>query len=236
MSINKAMILAAGFGTRLKPMTDNIPKPLVKVNNQPMIKIVLDKLIKFGINEVIINTHYLSEQIVKYFEMNDFAVKVNLIYEPEILGTGGGILNAAPYFKNENDILIYNVDVSSDIDLNVMYEFHKNENSVATLAVQKRKTTRPLLIDEGKNLVGRQSGEKIYLYKENAENWVQVGFCGIHIISTKLFSLFNKQGFFDIFTTYFRLIEDGWLIKGFQSDNYSWFDMGKYSVSVKHSL
>lgn len=236
MSISKAMILAAGFGTRLKPLTDNVPKPLIKINGKPMIKNILDKLIEFGINEVTINTHYLSEQIFRYFESNKFDIKVNITFEPEILGTGGGIKNAEAYFKGEQDILIYNVDVNSNIDLNIMYEFHKNENPIATLAVQKRNTKRPLLIDDNKNIIGRQSYDKIYLYKENVENWNPIGFCGIHIVSDKLLSLFNENGFFDIFTSYFRLIKDGWSIKGFLADEYYWSDLGKFNNSIKHSI
>ncbi len=221
------MILAAGFGTRLKPLTDSVPKPLVKVNGTPMIEIVIRRLVDFGIKEIVINTHYFAEQIESYFKENDFGVKITLSYEKEILGTGGGIKNAEKFLKSEDAFIVHNVDVHSDIDFRKMAEFHFRESAFATLAVKKRETTRPLLIDNSNHITGRKSPENIFRYRiaEGTEN--AVGFCGIHIISGQIFDYFNEYGFFDIFTAYFRLISEHKNIIGFDTGNCLWKDLGK---------
>lgn len=221
------MILAAGFGTRLKPLTDTVPKPLVKVNGKPMIEFVINRLVDFGIREIVINTHYLAEQMETYFVENDFGVKITLCYEKEILGTGGGIRNAEKFLKPEDAFIVHNVDVLSDIDFGKMADFHFQKSAFATLAVMKRETTRPLLIDNSNHIIGRKSSEKNFRYRaaEGAEQ--PVGFCGIHIISGKIFDNFDEYGFFDIFTTYFRLISDHKNIIGFDAEGRIWKDLGK---------
>jgi NDP-sugar pyrophosphorylase family protein len=225
--ITKAMILAAGFGTRLKPLTDAEPKPLVKVNGTPMIEFVIERLVEFGIKEIVINTHYLAEQIEFYFRENDFGVKITLSHEKEILGTGGGIKNAEKFLKSEDAFIVHNVDVLSDIDFGKMADFHFRKSAFATLAVKKRNTTRPLLIDNFNHITGRKSTEKIFRYRnaEGIEN--VVGFCGIHIISSQIFDYFDEYGFFDIFTTYFRLISEHKNILGFDPGDCMWKDLGK---------
>src|SRR5436309_1399840 len=123
MNLTKAMILAAGLGTRLRPLTLTSPKALVKINGVPMIEFVLKKLIEIGIKEIVINTHHFAEQIEKYFTENNFPVKINFVYEKKILGTGGGIKNASRYLKDTDDFLIHNVDILSDVDLIALYDF-----------------------------------------------------------------------------------------------------------------
>ncbi len=221
------MILAAGFGTRLKPLTDTVPKPLVKVNGKPMIDFVIRRLVEFGIKEIVINTHYLAEQIETYFKENDFGVKIILSYEKEILGTGGGIKNAEKFLKSEDAFIVHNVDVLSDIDFGKMFDFHFQKSAFATLAVKKRETTRPLLIDNSNHIVGRKSAEKIFRYRTAEGTEHAVGFCGIHIISSQIFNYFDEQGFFDVFTAYFRLISEHKNIVAFDAGNCMWKDLGK---------
>lgn len=221
------MILAAGFGTRLKPLTDSIPKALIKIDGKPMIQIVLDKLIEFGIKEVVINTHHHSEQVENYFNENDFGIKVHLLNEKKILGTGGGIKNARAYLESSNDFLVHNVDVISSLDPGDFYRFHTAHSSMVTLALKKRDTLRPLIIDENMSVVGRKNDSDILTYKEAVGNISDIGFCGIHIISSKIFSHFSEEGFFDIFTTYFRLIKEGFKIIGYDIGNRSWIDLCK---------
>jgi NDP-sugar pyrophosphorylase family protein len=221
------MILAAGFGTRLKPLTDSIPKALVKIDGRPMIRLVLDKLIEFGIKEVVINTHHHAEQVENYIKGNDFRIKIHLIHEKKILGTGGGIKNARAYLESSKDFLVHNVDVMSGLDLGDFYKFHLAHSSLVTLALKKRDTSRPLIIDSNMSVVGRKNDSDILTFKEAAGNISDIGFCGIHIISSKIFSHFSEDGFFDIFTTYFRLIKEGFNIIGYNIGNRSWVDLCK---------
>lgn len=219
------MILAAGFGTRLKPLTDSVPKALIKIDGKPMIKIVLEKLIEYGIKEVVINTHHHAEQMENYFKGNDFGIKVHLLFEDVILGTGGGIKNARVYLESSDDFLVHNVDVISDLDLYDFYKYHIANSSLATLALKKRDTSKPLIIDENMFIVGRKNGADLITYTEAKGNISEIGFCGIHIISSKIFSHFSEEGFYDIFTTYFRLIKEGINIIGYDIGNKSWYDL-----------
>lgn len=230
--INKAMILAAGFGTRLKPLTETVPKALVKVGGIPMIELALKRLISFGVKEIVINTHHLADKIEEYFSCHDYGVKIHLIYEKEILGTGGGIKNAHELLKNSEAFIVHNVDVDSQIDLNKMEEFHFSRSPLVTLAVQNRPTKRPLIFDEAANLVGRKSGDEFFRYHESVGEESYNGFCGIHIISCNLFNSLTESGFFDIFTTYFRIISENKKIISFDASEYYWKDVGKYEEGV----
>lgn len=227
-ALTKAMILAAGFGTRLKPLTLEKPKALVEVNGVPMIELVLKKLEDTGIKEVVINAHHFTDQMEKYFSEIKHNLRIDLICEKEILGTGGGIMNAYPFLKDAGDFLVHNVDVICDMDILKMYEFHLREACFATLAVQERDTTRPLLIDREYNIIGRRSNDKFFRYRQpsGAEN--AIGFTGIHIISSDIFHHFTEDKFFDIFTSYFRLISEGKKILGFDIGKKKWQDLGKY--------
>lgn len=227
MKLTKAMILAAGFGTRLKPLTDKIPKPLIKVNGTPMIEIVIKKLIGKGISDIVINTHYFSEKIKEYFQENKFNAGIHLVYEKEILGTGGGIKNAAEYLRCEDNFLVYNVDILSDINIDELYNFHLSSSPIASLAVKKRDSKRLLIFNKNLDLVGRKNEEKEIRYFPEESNDIFAGFCGIHIISSKIFEHFTEEGFFDIFTSYFRLVKEGNKIKGFDVGDSYWEDMGK---------
>jgi len=189
----KAMILAAGFGTRLRPLTDSIPKALVPFNGEPMINYQIKKLVSYGFDEIIINAHHFAEQITEYFKKNSFGVKIDVIEEEEILGTGGGILNAAKYFKNENFFLVINVDVFTDFDFSKIIKYHKSKLPFVTLAVQKRKTKRYLEFDKNMKLLGREN--------ENSQKENLYAFNGIHIISNKIFKG-RKTEYLDIIDLY----------------------------------
>jgi len=224
--ITKAMILAAGFGTRLKPLTDSVPKALIKMNGVPMIEMVIRRLADYGINEIVVNTHYLSEQVEKYFTVNNFGVKIFLLHEDEILGTGGGIKNAESLLKDSGAFIVHNVDVLSEINFEELVKFHFQNSALASLAVKRRYTKRPLIVDSAGNVIGRESPEKSFRYRnpEGAESLV--GFCGIHIISSSIFKNFTETGFFDIFTAYFRLISQNKKILAYDAGNSPWKDIG----------
>lgn len=135
----KAMILAAGYGTRLKPFTDKIPKALIEVQGVPMIEHVLQKLKKCGVTEVIVNTHYLCGQVEQFFASKDFGIKIQTVFEPEILGTGGAIKNASDLLAGSGSVIIHNVDVISDCDIKAMYNYHKDKKADITIAVKIRR-------------------------------------------------------------------------------------------------
>jgi NDP-sugar pyrophosphorylase family protein len=214
----KAMILAAGFGTRLKPLTDNIPKALVPFEGEPMISYQIKKLVSYGFNEIIVNAHHFAEQITEYFKKNSFGVKINVIEEVEILGTGGGILNAAKYFRNENFFLVINVDVFTNFDLSKIIEFHKSCNPFATLAVQKRQTKRHLEFDSAMRLLRRETENSV---KENL-----YAFNGIHIISNKIFTG-RKIEYLDIIDLYLELMNSKNEIFGYNTGECAFRDLGK---------
>jgi N-acetyl-alpha-D-muramate 1-phosphate uridylyltransferase len=232
--IKKAMILAAGFGTRLKPLTDSVPKALVKVNGIPMIEHVINKLVGFGISYIVINTHHFAGQIEDFFNKKDFGVEIKLLYEKEILGTGGGIKNASEFLNDSGPFLVHNVDVVSEIDFDDLVKFHSANSDFVTLAVKKRDTKRPLIFDEEMNLIGRASENKSYSYRNGVGEEKYFGFCGIHVISTEIFENFNEKGFFDIFTPYFRLVSTR-IIKAYDIKSAHWQDVGKLDFNI-HSF
>jgi NDP-sugar pyrophosphorylase family protein len=224
--VKKAMILAAGFGTRLKELTKDTPKALIPYKGKPMIAHVIEHLESFGIHEFVINCHHHSEQLINHFKENKYNAKIELVIEDVILGTGGGIRNAEMYLKDTDDFLVHNADVISNIDINVMYEHHKKNGAYATLALQNRDTSRPLIIDDEMNIIGRKPATGFLKYKESVGQEKLIGFCGIHFISSQIFNDFKENGFFDIFTEYFRLISEGKKIIGFDVSGSEWKDIG----------
>ena len=159
----KAMILAAGLGTRLKPLTDDRPKALVTVAGRTLLQITLDRLRSFGVLEVIVNTHHHADMILEYLAANqNFGMTIEISREPVLLDTGGGLKNAAWFFQDSGQsigepFILHNVDVISTIDLVGMVRFHKEQSALATLAVQNRETSRYLVFDNHGQLCGRSS-------------------------------------------------------------------------------
>jgi NDP-sugar pyrophosphorylase family protein len=228
--LTKAMILAAGFGTRLKPLTEKIPKALIPYKGKPMIENVINKLQGEGIEEFVINTHYLHKQVEEFFAGKTFGAKINLVYEPQIFGTGGGIKNARKYLEDAEDFLVYNADVESDMSIIQMYSYHLEKNPIVTLALKQRQSSRPLIVDENLNITGNKSpsGEFRYTIPNGREKYM--GFTGVHIISSSIFEMIEETGFFDIFKLYFRIISSSekasGKIIGFDIKNSDWKDLG----------
>ncbi len=214
----KAMILAAGFGTRLKPLTDNLPKALVPFQNEPMVNYQIKKLKEFGFTEIIINAHHFANQIIDYFNQNSFGIKINVIEEEIILGTGGGILNAKKYLEKEDFFLAINVDVFTVFDFSKIIIFHKSKTPLASVAVQKRKTKRYLEFDDNMKLLRRQNEQS---QKENL-----YAFNGVHIISNKIFTE-RKIEYLDIFDLYFEMMKTGEEVFGFDVETSEFRDLGK---------
>jgi len=228
----KAMILAAGLGTRLRPITENRPKALVEIAGRTLLEITLARLHAYGVNEVIINVHHFADLIVEYLKANNnFGMDIHISREEVLLDTGGGLKKAAHFFSepsgSDEPFILHNVDVISTIDLRRMVQFHVHNHALATLAVQDRQTSRYLLFDEALQLCGRRSGDdKTELVRPSPQ--VQaLAFSGIHVIAPRFLRLINEEGVFSILTPYLRLAAQGEKLLGFRADKYYWRDLGK---------
>ena len=158
----KAMILAAGLGTRLRPITDTRPKALVELSGRTLLEITLSRLRTFGVTEVIVNVHHFADQVIAYLKShNNFGMRIEISHEEVLLDTGGGLKKTAWFFledpsRLDEPFVLHNVDVISTIDLRAMLQFHAENHALATLAVQSRETSRPLLFDDNLQLCGRR--------------------------------------------------------------------------------
>ncbi len=233
----KALIFAAGFGTRLKPLTLYKPKALVEVRNKPILFLIIQKLKLAGFNHIVINVHHFAEQIIQYVKKNDsFGIKIDFSDETnELLDTGGGLVKARNIFGETDDLLLYNVDIISDIDLNKFYNYHKKNKALATLATKQRETTRSLLINEHNYLSGWrniQTNDEI-ICNDN-KNLREIAFSGIHFVNRKIFSLLNKKSKFPIMPEYLRIAKTE-KIKTYEHNNDFWFEIGKLENLINFS-
>jgi len=229
----KAMILSAGLGTRLRPLTDDRPKALVEVNGRTLLEITLSRLRSFGVREVIINVHHFADMIVEYLKTNvNFGMRIEVSREEALLDTGGGLKKAAQFFvdnsgRSEEPFIVHNVDVLSTIDLRRMVQFHTDNQALATLAVQDRKTSRYLLFDDQLQLCGRQSGDDQPEFVGGRQQAHALAFSGIHVISPRFLKMMNEDGAFSIVASYLRLAAQGEKILAFRADEYYWRDLGR---------
>jgi len=229
----RAMILAAGLGTRLRPLTENRPKALVEIAGRTLLEITLARLRGSGIRDVIINVHHFAGMILDYLENNkNFGMNIVISPEEILLDTGGGLKQAAYFFlehsvDREEPFLLHNVDVLSTIDLPRMVQFHTGHQALATLAVKERKTSRYLLFEDASELCGRRFGQDSPAELVRPSERVQpLAFCGIHVISPRFLTMMNEEGSFSIVTSYLRLAGAGEKILGFRADEYYWRDLG----------
>ena len=225
----KAMIFAAGLGTRLQPLTDNKPKAMVPFRGQPLLFHAISYLKQFGVDTVVVNVHHFAQQVIDYIQVNNgFGIQVLISDESdELLDTGGGLKNAAGYFKNDEDIIVLNTDVLTDLDLNAMLDCHRRSGALATLAVRKRVSSRYLLVDENAVLCGwrnTKSGEQIIARKSSSLN--DRAFSGVHIIKAELLDKLQPIGKFSIIQSYLQLATNNVISSYDHSESY-WFDMGK---------
>jgi mannose-1-phosphate guanylyltransferase len=228
----KAMILAAGLGTRLRPLTDERPKALVEVAGRTLLEITLRRLRQFGVREVIVNVHHFADMVVDYLKENDdFGMRIEISREEVLLDTGGGLKKAEWFLRDDSGgepFLLHNVDVISNIDLHRMLLFHRENHALATLAVQERETSRYLLFDEHGGLCGRRAGRN--QSPEIVRPYAQMqarAFSGVHVISPRLLAMIEEEGAFSIIASYLRLAGKGEKILAFPADEYYWRDLGK---------
>jgi mannose-1-phosphate guanylyltransferase len=234
----KAMILAAGLGTRLRPLTDTRPKALVEVSGRTLLEITLSRLREYGVREVIINVHHFADMVVDYLKANDnFGMRIEVSREEVLLDTGGGLKKAAHFFlvnslgnsgPLDEPFILHNVDVISTIDLGRMVQVHTERQALATLAVQDRETSRYLLFDQQLRLCGRRSGKDQSLELVRPASQVQaLAFSGIHVISPRIFKMMAEEGAFSIITSYLRFAAQKESIVRFRADEYYWRDLGR---------
>ena len=206
------MILAAGTGTRLKPLTDEMPKALIPVKGIPMLEHVIMKIKTAGFTSLIINIHHFSEQIIDFLAAKDnFDMDIKISDEQDyLLDTGGGIKKANCYLDGDEPFLVHNVDIFSNVDLRTMYTSHINSKVLATLLVSQRHTSRQLLFNKGDLLCGwrnRETGEvKSYTPQFDPSIHFEYAFGGIHVISPEIFrEMEDWTGKFSIINFYLSI-------------------------------
>ena len=225
----KAMILAAGLGTRLKPLTDTKPKALVEVGGRPLLEILILNLKKYGFNEIIINVHHFAGQIVDYLKRkNNFGIRIEISDESdELLDTGGGLKKASWFFNDGMPFLVHNVDILTDLDYEGMMKYHKDKNALVTLAVRKRKTSRYLLFDNEMQLCGWtniKTGDVKNAIEGRQTN--RYAFSGIHIINPEFFEMVSEKKKFYIIDEYLKFAKNNKIL-GFDHSDSFWLDIGK---------
>jgi NDP-sugar pyrophosphorylase family protein len=226
----KVFILAAGLGTRLKPFTEHFPKALVEVNGKPLLQRLIEKLKQSGYTEIVVNVHHFAEQIIGFLDTHqNFGITIQISDEREqLLDTGGAILKAKSFLKNDPYFLVHNVDILSNMDFSKIAEHHVKSKTLATMAVRDRPTDRKFLFDENLRLKGWQNvktNEKILL-NSSSETLIPFAFSGIHIISSDLFKHIKQIDKFSIVETYLDLAKT-FDICGFRHDEDLWLDVGK---------
>ncbi len=227
----KAIVFAAGLGTRLKEETLNKPKALVDIGGKPLLQHVLEKLKREGISEIVVNVHHFSNLVIDYLNRNDFGVKVQVSDETnQLLDTGGGLKKAAPLLRSKSEpVLMYNVDVLSSISIEDLYNDHVQSGGLATLAVRNRETHRYFKFGRDKRLVGwinKKTGEKKISIPDQFVGAAEMAFSGIHIASPELFKLMPEDDCFSMTSLYLDLARNH-LIRGYFDQSDLWMDVGK---------
>jgi NDP-sugar pyrophosphorylase family protein len=227
----KALIFAAGLGTRLKEFTSNTPKALVELAGKPLLQHAIEKLIQYGINDITINIHHFADQVISFINNHHFTnAEIHISDErDQLLDTGGGLKKAAHFLIGEEPILIHNVDVVSNLDLKSLESFHLNSKSLATLVIRQRETSRYLMFDQYFQLAGWKNtatGESIISRDKTFAAASPYAFSGIHIIQPELIKLITEEGKFPIIDLYLRLAKTE-KITGYVDQSTVWMDLGK---------
>lgn len=228
-----ALILAAGLGTRLRPLTDHTPKALIEVGGVPILERVARRLIAAGADRLIVNTHWLGAKIEAFLaERRGFGVEHAVSAEPgeAPLETGGALVQAEPLFRKDAPFFVHNADILTDLPLRAMYDAHLARGALATLAVMERETSRHFLFDD-RGLLGRTDAKKgLDLRMRDPVGEVRkLAFGGVHVISPRIFGLLTERGAFSILDPYLRLAGAGEAILPFRVDGHTWLDIGSHA-------
>lgn len=231
----KAMIFAAGLGTRLKPVTDTIPKALVPVNGKPLLEHIILKIRDAGFEEIMVNVHHFPDQIIDFIERNkQFGIRIAISDERQnLLETGGGIKKARWFFDDDQPFLVHNVDILSNLDLKELYSNHLSKKALATLTVSERNTFRYFMFDKSMSLEGwinEKTGEtKPSGFTPDSQH-IKLAFSGIQVLSPEVFEWMNHEDDkFSITDFYLKHASSG-KIKGFVPENYQMLDIGKIDI------
>lgn len=225
----KAMIFAAGLGTRLKPLTKNLPKALVPVAGKPMLQRVAEKLINAGVTEIVVNVHHHATQVKEFVSQLNYPNTRFVISDEtaELMDTGGGLKKAGELLHGTDPVIIHNTDVLSDVNLTKMIIKHKQDHALVTLAVSERTSSRQFLWYDNQ-LAGwhnLKTDDKIVCKGFENKPLTALAFSGIHIVDPKIFSLLNETGPFSITKAYLRLSSKN-TITPFIHDSKNWIDIG----------
>lgn len=217
----KAMVFAAGLGTRLRPLTDALPKALVEVGGVPLLELVLRRLAAAGVTGAVVNTHHFHEKIEAFLRSKkDLGLEIELSREEAApLETGGGLKKAAAFFGDGRPFFACNADVYSEMDLRALYAAHLASGALATLAARGRPSKRRLMFDGEMNLKGREG-------ETSAPGLRPLAFSGIQVVSPSIFSRMTETGVFSVTGVYLRLAAAGEMIKGFEDKSPFWCDIG----------
>ena len=224
------MILAAGLGTRLKPLTETTPKALIKINNHTLPELQIMKLRAEGFDQIIINVHHFAESIKEYLKKNNsFNCSIKISDESDkLLDTGGGLRKASHFFSDDKPFLVYNVDILSNINLKKIMDVHISSSSLATLAIQDRASSRKFLFDNEISLCGwmnDRTGEQI-ISKGNDKALKSFAFSGIQIVDPRLFKYFPNNKIFSLVDLYL-IAANQEKINGYIHNEDVWMDLGK---------
>ena len=226
----KAMIFAAGLGTRLQNETADKPKALVEIGKKTLLERAIEKLKAEGIDEIVVNVHHFADLVIDFIHNHDWGIPVHISDERDkLLETGGGLKKAAHFFSDDSPILIYNVDILSNLDLQVLKEEHLKSKALATLVVRSRKTQRYFKFDKERNLAGwinKKTGETKISRSDNFGMATEMAFSGIHIIQPELLKLMPTEDRFSIVKVYLELAKTR-EIKGYFDTSDIWMDVGK---------
>lgn len=234
----KAMILAAGLGTRLKPWTDHHPKALALVNGKSLLQRNVEYLQQFGIREVLVNVHHFADQIIETIQLNKgWGSDITISDETaEVLETGGGLKKAAWYFSKEESFVVMNADILTDLKLDVMIAKHQQDKPLATLAISERNTSRYFLFNELGHLKGWRNvntgEEKPVAISLRIANLKQMAFSGIHVIQSSIFPLIHREGKFSMVDVYLDLCNEH-VISGYDHTGAILVDVGKPESILK---
>lgn len=228
-----AMIFAAGLGTRLQPITNSIPKAMVPVGGKSLLEHTILRMKNAGFNSIIINVHHYPDQIIDFLrDNNNFGISIFISDERnQLLDTGGAIKKVSSIFQKNEPLLIHNVDIFSSVDLNKLYQEHKeNQNRLATLVVSSRKTARYLLFDDNNRLKGwinKQTKETKPIENLDISQFKELAFAGIQVVSYSVFELMKGESDkFSIIDFYLKHCVDQEII-GYVPDNFQFLDVGK---------
>lgn len=224
----KAMIFAAGLGTRLKPFTENHPKALAIVNGKPLLQRNIEYLKSFGIDEIVINVHHFADQIIEFLEENNyFGIEISISDETDqVLETGGGLVKVKANF--DEDFLVMNVDILTDLHLTNFIKAHQENKALVTLAVSDRNSSRKLYFNNKKELKGWRNlkTEEEIKAVDSLDDLNDLAFSGIHVINPALFDKITETGKFSIMKVYMDLMKTESII-GFNHSGGILIDVGR---------